>query len=192
MSHSIPNVANHCVEYSDPSDALVCYVCTQVCSWHSKTAGQSQLLYCFLQASRRGSKPKHEPQQGLLEAGHDPTEHEPHYTEVASLVGASSTGGPGEPAPQLSTSRLLKSLKAPQYDTVAETHQTARKPRDQVKSIQKALKPPPIDNLNPEFEIESTEFGFRPKYSSNPLQTLEPTLPTEDADANTSKCDLTL
>lgn len=151
----------------------------------------SQIYCSILQASRRGSKPKpHEPQQELLEAQHDPTEKEPHYTEVASLVSATSTAGPDKPAPQLSTSHLLKSLKAPQYDTVAETHQTSRKSRDQVKSIKKALKTPAIDNLNPDFEIESTEFGFRPKYSSNPLQTLGPTLATEDTENTTSKCDL--
>lgn len=81
-------------------------------------------------------------------------------------------------------------MKAPQYDTVAETHETARKSRDQVKSIQKALKSPTLDNLNPDFEIESTEFGFRPKYSSNPLQTLEPTMATEDTETTTGKSDL--
>lgn len=144
---------------------------------------------CFLlQASRRDSKPKsNELQQEPVEVHCDPTEKEPHYTEVASLVSANSTVGQDVPAPQLSTSRLLKSLKAPQYDTVAETHETARKSRDQVKSIQKALKPPTVDNLNPDFEIESTEFGFRPKYSSNPLQTLEPTSATEDTETTTGK-----
>ena len=96
---------------------MVCWVTPAYIQYDGCRYIHSYVVSFYMQASRRGSKPKpNELQQEPVEVHCDTTESEPHYTEVGSLVSANSTVEQAEPVPQLSTSRLLKSLKAPQYD----------------------------------------------------------------------------
>ena len=84
-----------------------------------------------------------------------------------------------ESSTSLSTSTLLKTLKAPQYTTISESQ---RDSRHHVKSIKRALQPFGDTKEKEGFLVDSAEFGFRPKHSTNPLQRVKPVLPSEDTE----------
>ena len=85
----------------------------------------------------------------------------------------------------MSTSQLIKSLKSPDYDVIGDSDSLKKKSRREIKSIKTALRPP--DVKNPDFEIEATEFGFRPKYSDNPLKKFKPVLATGSSNTSSSE-----
>ena len=86
---------------------------------------------------------------------------------------------------EVSTSQLIKSLKSPDYDVIGDSDSLKKKSRREIKSIQTALRPP--DVKHPDFEIEATEFGFRPKYSDNPLKKFKPVLTTGSLTTSSSE-----